>query len=568
MFIKSLLHKWWVWLLLAIIILLLILSVVSATLFSPWLKNKLETTVHQQTKGVYTLKLHGLDAGILTGSISADSLLLTPVFAAWEKLNTAAKTDTSIANEVPRSLLRLAAEETQLKGINLLGIVRGKPLNLNRLQINRPVLILTTMRPDTTNTHEPLHVSLQGIAKNLKIGRIDITGGTLAIRESKEAETDVLSLQDFTVKVKDLQLDSTSFQDKSKAYYAQSMEFASGKATYNLPGKAYRLQASALKANTSDGTLNVGNLKLIPLVNNAALAQRKSMAVTSFNIDVPEINISGLDYSLHSRYNNIEAGNMVIKKPSLSAYMDKKNFNPKGEKPLPHDLVQQLKTGLNVRKVTVQDMYIKYEELSPEATEVGAITFQNADATITNITNDKNLMSAKNPAVINFTASINGDAPLSVEARLNLIDPNAYHTLQGTAGPANPATLNSILEPTAFISIKEGKLQRSDFKIELTRNKATGNLNVRYQDFKVDILTKDADKRQSLGKKIISKVANKVVIKSDNPKEGENLRPGKIEVVRAKSNSFLAYWKDCLVSGFRTAAGVEGIGKDLSDPQR
>ncbi|EJF07981.1 hypothetical protein [Pontibacter sp. BAB1700] len=128
--------------------------------------------------------------------------------------------------------------------------------------------------------------------------------------------------------------------------------------------------------------------------------------------------------------------------------------------------------------------------------------------------------------------------------------------------------MNPILEPTTFISVKEGSLQKSDFSMELYRNKATGNLNVRYQNFKVDVLTKDDDKRQSFGKKILSKVANKIVITSDNPKQGEELRPGDIQVVRAKSRSVFNFWKDCLVSGFRTAAGIEGIGADLSDPNR
>nr|WP_256488668.1 DUF748 domain-containing protein [Pontibacter sp. HSC-36F09] len=248
--------------------------------------------------------------------------------------------------------------------------------------------------------------------------------------------------------------------------------------------------------------------------------------------------------------------------------MDRKNFAVKGNKSLPHDIIQELKTGLTIQKIEVQGMHIRYEELAEEATEKGIITFENLYATISNVTNDKNRMSAKTPAVVEAKTEVYGKAPLSVTIRLNLLDPDGYHTIQGTAGPTDPAVLNPILEPTTFISVKEGSLQKSDFKMELYRNKASGNLNVRYQNFKVDVLTKDEDKRQSFAKKLLSKVANKIVIKSDNPEVGEALRAGNIDVVRARNRSVFNYWKDCLVSGFRTAAGIEGIGADLKDPNR
>nr|WP_255594416.1 DUF748 domain-containing protein [Pontibacter sp. HSC-14F20] len=248
--------------------------------------------------------------------------------------------------------------------------------------------------------------------------------------------------------------------------------------------------------------------------------------------------------------------------------MDRKNFAVKGTKPLPHDIIQELKTGLTIQKIEVQGMHIRYEELAEEATEKGIITFENLYATISNVTNDKNQMSAKTPAVVEAKTKAYGKAPLAVTIRLNLLDPDGYHTIQGRAGPTDPAVLNPILEPTTFISVKEGRLQKSDFKIELYRNKASGNLNVRYQNFKVDVLTKDENKRQSFAKKLLSKVANKVVIKSDNPEKGEALRAGKIDVVRARNRSVFNYWKDCLVSGFRTAAGIEGIGADLKDANR
>lgn len=565
--IKTLFQKWWVWLLLILALLFILLGILTSLYFNPWLKRELESRVKTESNGLYTLNLHGLDSSLLSGRITADSIQLLPDFQVWKHHHEASQQDTA-AVKAPRTLIDLKTNKLVLAGINFIGVLRGKPLDLSRLQVSQPNLLVTEMRQDTTESHEPLHKSVDGIMKDLRIGSMEIKDATLRIREGQDAKADRIALEDFTITVKDFQLDSTSFLDKERAYYASRIALESGKAEFRFPDGTYKLQATALKANTADGTLNIGNLKLIPLLDNASLARLKGKAVSTMRLEVPEINLSGVDYRVHSQYNNLVAGNVVIKNPSLSAYMDRKNFNAKGNKPLPHDFIQELKTGLTIQKVEVQGMHIRYEEHAEKSKEKGTITFENIDATISNVTNDKNRMSAKNPAVIDARAALYGKAPLAVTIRLNLLDPDGYHTIEGTAGPADPAILNDILEPTAFISVKEGSLQKSDFKIELYRNMARGNLNVRYQNFKVDLLTKDEGERQSTGKKILSKVANKFVIVSHNPKEGEALRAGAIEVVRAKRRSVFNYWKDCLVSGFQTAAGIEGVGANLQDPNR
>jgi hypothetical protein len=597
----SLFRTWWVWAILGFVFLIVLAGVVGSRYMNPWLKSELESRVQEESQGLYTLRVHGLETSLLGGRVTVDSLQLIPDFELWQQRKHSSSSDSTTKSDstksksestadsantakadntgkaasakaetgkLPRTLVNLTTKDMVLSGINFVGLLRGEPLDLDRLRVQQPQMRITEMRQDTTDTHEPLHESVDGIMRQLKIKTIEIVDGSFLIRDGQEAKSNRIEVAGLQLNVKGMQLDSVAFRDEERAYYAQGIALETGKASFLLPDGSYRLQVTALKANTADGTLNLGNLELVPLLKNAALARRKGSAATTMRLKLPELNASGVNFKLHSRHNNLAANLVVLQSPSLSAYMDRKNFPVKGEKPLPHDFVQQLKTGMAIQRIEVKGMRIRYEELAPEATETGVITFESLFATITNVNNDKNRMSAKSPAVVDAKASINGDAPLAVTIRLNLLDPNGYHTIQGSAGPANPATLNPILEPTTFISIKEGSLQKSDFKMELTRHKATGNLNARYQNFRVDLLTKDDDKRQSLGKKVLSKVANKVVINSHNPKNGDELRPGTINVVRARNRSVFNYWKDCLVGGFRTAAGIEGVGADLQDPNR
>ena len=465
-------------------------------------------------------------------------------------------------------LYDLQSKSFAVSGVNVIGLLLGKPLKVSALRVQEPLLLITHMLEEATKKSEPLYSTLQGMGRQLQIKHITIEKGRLRVRQGREAKADKFSVENLSLQADDLRLDSASYHHQERAYYTRRLALETGKVDVRLPDGTYRLRSSSLKANTEDGTLHMGRFEVVPLLKNAQLARRKGEAATTVRLLVPEIRFSGVNYPVHSRHNNLVASHVVLQNPSLSAYLDRKNFSQKTTKPLPHDLVQDLKTGFTLAKLEVKGMHIRYEELSPQANETGVITFENLYATATNLTNDGNRMSRRRPAVVEAKASINGKVPLAFTLRLHLLDPNAHHTIRGTVGPADPAILNPILEPTTLISVKEGRLQKSDFTIELNRHRARGNLNVRYQNFKVDILTKDEDTRQSLGKKILSKAANKFVIKSDNPEDGEELRAGEIAVVRAKNRSVFNYWKDCLVSGFRTAAGIEGMGEDLNDPER
>ena len=84
---------------------------------------------------------------------------------------------------------------------------------------------------------------------------------------------------------------------------------------------------------------------------------------------------------------------------------------------------------------------------------------------------------------------------------------------------------------------------------------------IQYQDFKIELLSESKENEQSLGKKVLSKAANALAIKSDNPKKGEKLRVGEISAKRDKSRSVFTYWKDALASGFLSSIGLDAIAE-------
>lgn len=522
--------------------------------FTSWLQHKIESSVQKQSNGIYELMLYGLQTSPFLGGLSVDSLTLVPDPERWQQLRKQEK-------DVPSALLEVRTKVVEFRGLNYFGILFGRHPRLDLLKVEYPRVEANLMRQDTTQQSKPLHESVSERMQGLLIGKIAILNGALSYRNaSSEAAADSFSVASYNLVVEDLQLDSASYGSKERAYYTKAATLQAQDLYYRLKDGTYKLQAGALNLATAGKKLALEKVHMVPLLEPAQMAKLKGHAVSYTDLRLATVKLIGLDFAAHSHSGKFLLQRLEINGAELSAFKDKKNFTEKSPKPLPHDLAQQVKTPFRIDTVALKRGYVRYEELAEEASETGHITLEKLQATITNVSNMSEHMSMEKPAVAEASAMVMGKAAVSLTARLPLLHENGYHTLQGEIGGANPDILNPILIPTAFLSIQSGRVASARFNIELNASRATGSMQAIYQDLKVDLLSKGEGGDQSFGKKVLTKVANKVAIKSDNPgKEGEEPRVGEIAVERNPEKSVFSYWKDCVVNGFLANIGVAGI---------
>lgn len=153
--------KKWIWLIGILISLGLVVAAVNFLFFGPWLQKKLETSVKEQSQGLYTLQMGTLRASLFTGSLTIDKLNIVPDFTLWEQQRATKKT------KVPALLVALKAEQLHLAGINYLGLLQNKPVNLDAITGTQPVLHITRMMEDS-GASEPLHTKLKGLLVNYR----------------------------------------------------------------------------------------------------------------------------------------------------------------------------------------------------------------------------------------------------------------------------------------------------------------------------------------------------------------------------------------------------------------
>jgi phenolic acid decarboxylase len=522
--------------------------------FTTWLQNKVENTVQEQSDGVYTLQLYGLQVSPLIGNVSVDSLSLVPDPKRWQQLH-------QQEAEVFSSLMGLQARSVALRGLNSFEVLFGKDIQLDVLALSQPKLTVTVMREDTTQQSRPIHESVNTRLQGLRIGEINIQDATVQyVNAASGATTDSLAVANFDFNIEDLRLDSTSFHSKERAFYAKDIKLDAHGLHYRMADGTYKFQSDALSLSTAQKMLSLEKAHMAPLMEPAQMAKSKGHAVTYSDLRLAAVNVQGVDYATLSSLNKLLVHRLEIDGAELTAFKDKKNFGERSPKPLPHDLVQQIQTAFKVDTIEIKRGYARYEELAEEASETGYITLEKLNATLTNVSNMPEHVSMDIPAVAQASGMVMGKAAVNLTVRLPLLHKNGYHTLEGEIGSANPAILNPILAPTVFVSVESGSIASARFNAELNDTHAKGSMQVIYQNLKIDLLSKGEDTEQSFGKKVLTKVANEVVIKSENPENGsEEPRVGEIEVERDMERSVFSYWKDCIMNGFLANMGVAGI---------
>ena len=525
--------------------------------FTVWLENKLEDSVQQQTNGVYRLELYGFETSPFIGNLSLDSLMLKPDYQRWQQLK-------AQGQDVSRTLLDLKSREISVNGLSLFKMIFNNNVNLDSLVVQQPDLMMTVMMKDTTSTHKPMHETVDGLLQNMKIGKIDVDGANFRYRTAVDSKSDLVLLKDFHLTVHDYQLDSASFYDRSRAYYSKSIVLKAKSTELNIPNGYYKLTSDSVALNTSNGSFTVRQVSFEPTLDPTSLAKAKDRAVTWMKAEVPTITAEGINYGLHSRANDIDINRVLILEPNLNSYKDKKNFEEKGEKPLPHDLAQSATLKFRVGSIEVKDGYTRYEELAENATETGHIYFTGLNGSISNLTNRPEGISRESPAVVKVQALLMGKARMQATVSLPLLEKNGYHTLEGSVSSGDPKMLNPILIPTNFIKVDKGQVHTINFNATLDRESAKGSMKALYNNLEIELLSKGATSGddQGLVKNLISEAANAFLIKESNPDDkGEQPRIGEISVSRKKNRSFITYWKDCLASGIMASMGLEKMAE-------
>jgi len=244
---------------------------------------------------------------------------------------------------------------------------------------------------------------------------------------------------------------------------------------------------------------------------------------------------------------SFSAKNAQITNGKVEVYTDR-NYAPFPKSKIgnyPNQIVVKSPLPLDIRTIDINNLKVVYEELNPKSQLRGALHFDNIYGTISNITNDKNLI-AQNPdmlieakgklmdaanitAVFHFSLAKAKEGIFSVDTHLSALE--------------DATVLNSVTEPLGLFSIEKLNIHSLDAHVDGTNYSGKGTTRFLYNDLSVKVLKKGNDDGEQKKQGLVSFIANTFVLHKSNEGKDASSQSGYYERDVHKS-FFNVIWKN------------------------
>lgn len=280
-------------------------------------------------------------------------------------------------------------------------------------------------------------------------------------------------------------------------------------------------------------------------------------------IDKTSMELRGVNFHQFFQKGIIEVDTVYARDLDIVAFKDKRKPEDKNRRPkMINQLLEDLDQKIHIGNFFLENAHIKVEERPDnDAPTAGYIYFSEVNAHATNLTNIKELIEANNEILINASGKIMGEGSLETKITYYLDTEMHDFKLVGTLKNFDLPAVNTMVEPEAKIGIKSGKVTRLDFNIAANDHEGSGDLIFRYENLEIEILNADFESDNNLLRKLGAFVANKLVIKSNNPDKRGNLQKGNVYFMRVQHKSMFHYWWQLLFSGLKSTLTGEEISE-------
>jgi hypothetical protein len=178
-------------------------------------------------------------------------------------------------------------------------------------------------------------------------------------------------------------------------------------------------------------------------------------------------------------------------------------------------------------------------------------------------------MTPATPLTGQATTYLQDQCRLDAQVSMYLLDPKGRHRIWGHFGPGEFSIINPMTVPTRLVAFKSGTVQRIRFDMRADRRGIRGTMCTEYTNLQMSLLGyKEDDQKikKTFFKRVLSKAANVIVIRDQNPRKRGKLVEGRTISTREPRFSVFTLWRQGIVSGLFDNVGVpQKLAQKLSE---
>jgi len=468
---------------------------------------------------------------------------------------------TSLKRDQQNTHIEFQSDLLELSGVDLkraylYGDMRVQRVIPTSIKLN---VALGDTKPQSQNRPASIHDLLSPYIRKISVGEVRLPNSEVMIKR-KSDDQEIFATKDFSATISDFRLDNELLNAPattlSRVFYTRNIRANIKNYVYQTGDGLYRLHADDISLATASRSLTFNKLSLEPLVNRGDYLQRFQYAFSLAEAEISQVKLQGLDFASLLNNNKWRVSEVNVMAPQLKVMRENRLPRDTSRRPPLHQkMVTQLPQPFKIDKLLIRNGQIIYAELAEDSPKEGVISFEDLNAEIRNISNDPEDIRQNTMMEMDVNAQVMGEGDLEAFFRFPLDTTSMDFNVRGSLGPMNLTHFNRIMEPVAFVHIKEGQNQQMQFEFSGDDKKSTGTMEFRYDD--LSVLMIDKQKGQAgLDEKLGSFIANAFVLKGSNPKS-VFLRIGNIAFERDPSRAMFHYWWQSMLSGIKSSIGLE-----------
>jgi hypothetical protein len=178
----------------------------------------------------------------------------------------------------------------------------------------------------------------------------------------------------------------------------------------------------------------------------------------------------------------------------------------------PQQLLQKLRTDLNIPLISFQKSFVTYIEKGKRSALTGKVIFTDISGSIRNIISNRQRHSV---IEISTLSSFMNRGRLTTSWTLPIWSPDGAFRVKGKLSDFPMPALNETLNPLAMADAKSGNIERLDFTIDGDDSASRGHVVFLYRNLKIEVLKKTGEP-DSLDKKELSSFIANLLIRDNN----------------------------------------------------
>lgn len=445
--------------------------------------------------------------------------------------------------------LNVEVPKLTLDGLSYLSAIFSKKLKISDLKIENPTITLTASEVEQT---DKAPANKKPRFQCLEIGHLEIVQGTLS---EFRAETDTLawrSIDTFDLKMSLLSCLLAPTEGQRRLTFEDADMTLQNLRAMGDDGY-YDFSLERFHFSKKDSLLKLGNLAMQPKYSKQRWAARLGEKKSRLDFSVPEIQLRGWDFYALTE-GHLTGRLLVLDSASLEVFSDL-NMPDKADevKIFPQEALLKSALKVSIDSVLVRGASLHYEQLPQGRTEAGDIWFRQLEAVVTNVTNDSSRIAASAVMAAQVRANFQGKYPTVNEFWFDLKSADQAFSFKGKVAKMPFVQFNPFVQPIIGLTFDAGEVDELHWSANANRHAANGELVMSYDGLEFTILNK---KRKPA--RVLSALADLVLIRNDNQKGSDNFKTGKIDFERDVSRSFFSFWWSAIQSGLRSS--MLGVG--------